>query len=121
MTDIFDVLPLGQHGGRRVGAGRPKKGEVRPPKQRVLNSRSSSSPAYIVARLKRDAELGCRDAAILLDGIQRNLITPYTAGAEMRYFQRPTPNGRGSENAARARDWALHKLFNPRPTKTLIG
>jgi hypothetical protein len=116
MSDLFGVVPLGQHGGKRPGAGRPRKGEVRPPKQRSkLNYGGSSSPVYIVARLKRDAADGCRDAAILLDGIYRNLISPFTAGAEMRYFQRPEPNGRGSENAARSRAWRLHRLFNPRP------
>jgi len=115
MPDYSDVTPIGPHGGKRPGAGRPRKGEVRPPKQRVLNSRSSSSPAYIVARLKRDAALGCKDAQILLDGIYRNLISPFTAGAEMNYFRRPEPNGRGSENMAKARAWRLHRLFYPRP------
>jgi len=111
MSDVFGITPLGQHGGKRPGAGRPRKGEVRPPKQRVLNSRSSSSVDYIIARLKRDAADGCRDAGILLDGICRNLISPHTAAIEMNYCQRRGVNGRGSENMAKARDWALHKLF----------
>ena len=115
MPDIFGITPLGQHGGRRPGAGRPRKGEVRPPKQHTLNSRSSSSVDYIIARLKRDAADGCRDAAILLEGVCSNLISAHTAGIEMNYCQRRGVNGRGSENAARARDWALHKLFRPRP------
>jgi hypothetical protein len=85
MSDVFGITPLGQHGGKRPGAGRPRKGEVRPPKQRVLNSRSSGSVDYIIARLKRDAADGCRDAGILLDGICRNLISPHTAAIEMNY------------------------------------
>ena len=111
MSDVFGITPLGPHGGRRPGAGRPRKGEVRPPKQRVLNSRSSGSVDYIIARLKRDAADGCRDAAILLEGIHRGLITAHTAGVEMSYCQRREPNGRGSPNMAKARDWTLHKLF----------
>jgi len=114
MPDLFGITPLGQHGGRRPGAGRPRKGEVRPPKQHTLNFRSSSSIDYIIARLKRDAANGCRDAGILLDGICGNLISPHTAAIEMNYCQRRRVNGRGSENMAKARDWALHKLFRSR-------
>jgi hypothetical protein len=56
----------------------------------------------------------------LLEGVYSNLISAHTAGIEMSYCRRRGVNGRGSENAARARDWALHKLFNPRPAKTII-
>jgi hypothetical protein len=115
--DTFGVVPLGQHGGKRPGAGRPRKGEVRPPKQKdrsVLNSAGSSSYAYIVARLARDAQLGCKEAAILLEGIHRGLISAHTAGVEMNYCQRRGVTGRGSENVSKVRDWALHRLFNPR-------
>jgi len=111
MSDFFDITPLGQHGGKRPGAGRPRKGEVRspkPPKRPVLIAGTSD---YIIARLKRDAADGCRDAGILLDGICRNLISPHTAAIEMNYVRRREPNGRGSENVAKARAWALHKLF----------
>ena len=117
MVDVFGVTPLGQHGGKRPGAGRPRKGEVREKAQRArstLNSRSSSRFDYITRRLARDAQLGCREAAVLLEGVHHNLISAHTAGVEMNYCKRPEPNGRGSENAARARDWALHKLLNPR-------
>jgi hypothetical protein len=115
--DTFGVAPLQQHGGRRPGAGRPRKGEVRPPKTRhALNSWGSSSYAYIVARLARDAQDGCREAAILLSGIHRGLISAHTAAVEMNYCQRRGVTGRGSENMARARDWALHKLLT-RPDK----
>jgi hypothetical protein len=115
MPDIFGITPLGQHGGKRPGAGRPRKGEVRPPKQHTLNSRSSSSVDYIVARLARDAQDGCKAAAVLLDGVRSGLISAHTAGIEMSYCKRREVNGRGSENAARARDWRLHRLFNPHP------
>jgi hypothetical protein len=125
MPDIFGITPLGQHGGKRPGAGRPRKGEVREKKQptrRNLNYGGSSSPAYIIARLARDAQDGCKDAARLLEGIRSGLISAHTAGVEMSYLKRREVNGRGSENAARARDWALHKLLNPRPNpKALIG
>ena len=58
-----------------------------------------------------------QEAAILLEAIHNNLISAHTAGAEMNYFQRRGVNGRGSENMAKARDWRLHRLFNPRPDK----
>src|SRR5262249_11586427 len=124
MSDVFGVTPLGKHGGKRPGAGRPRKGEVRPPKQKTnsaLNSRSSSSFDYIVARLARDAQDGCREAAILLDGIHRGLISAHTAGVEMNYCQRRGVTGRGSENMAKARDWTLHKLLRRPDPKAVIG
>src|SRR5262245_49405377 len=114
MSDLFGIVPLGQHGGKRPGAGRPRKGEVRPPKQKPRNLiyGGSTSPSYITARLARDAQLGCREAAILLEAIFRNLISPHTAGCEMSYTKRAPTNGRGSENMARKRDWTLHKLLD---------
>jgi hypothetical protein len=110
MSDFFGVTPLQQHGGRRPGAGRPRKGEVRPPK-RPSPPRTGSD--YILGRLTRDAADGVRNAAILLEGINKGLISPWAAGVEMSYVRRREVNGRGSENMAKARDWALHKLFNP--------
>jgi len=110
MSDLFDITPLQQHGGRRPGAGRPRKGEVRPPK-RPSSPRTGSD--YILGRLTRDAADGVRNAAILLEGINKGLISPWAAGVEMSYVRRREVNGRGSENMAKARDWALHKLFNP--------
>jgi len=112
MSDYFGVVPLQQHGGRRQGAGRPRKGEVRPEK-RPSPPRTGSD--YILGRLLRDANDGVRTAAILLQAIRDNLICPYEAGVEMNYCKRPEPNGRGSDNMARARDWKLHRLFNPKP------
>jgi hypothetical protein len=85
-----------------------------------LNSPSSSSFDYITRRLARDALDGCKEAGILLEGIHRGLITAHTAAVEMNYCQRREPNGRGSENMAKARDWRLHRLFNPRPDHRLM-
>jgi len=111
---MVDVLgpTLGQHGGPRVGAGRPRKGQVRPPKQRSKSKFTGSD--YVIARLERDAKDGVRNAAILLQGIRDGLISTYAAGCEMNYLKRPEPSGRGSENRAKIRDWALYKLLNPR-------
>jgi len=41
----------------------------------------------------------------------------------MNYRRRREPTGRGSENMAKRRDWALHRLLNPRrpDPKALIG
>jgi hypothetical protein len=109
--------------GRRAGAGRPKKGEVRPPKIRVTLNRGSNRHDYLLARLTRDANDGVKTAAALLQGVRNGVISVYAAGAEMSYCRRREPLGTGSENAAKRRDWALHKLLrSPRPDpKALIG
>jgi hypothetical protein len=118
MSDVFGITPIGQHGGRRPGAGRPRKGEVRPPKpERFPNVLNSGDHGYLLRRLARDAQHGCKDAATLLQGVRDGLISAYTAGVEMNYTRRREPNGRGSGNAARTRDWTLHRLFYPRPDK----
>jgi len=118
MSDTFDVPPIFQHGGRRPGAGRPRKGEVRLPKKYgSLKSTGSHSVAYILGRLARDEAAGCRDAGILLRGVLERRISAYTAACEMSYCRRPESTGRGSENVAKVRAWALHKLFHPRPDK----
>src|SRR5215472_10592507 len=83
MSELFGVTPLGQHGGKRPGAGRPRKGELREkrrPASDKLNSPTGSR--YIIARLKRDANEGVKTAATLLEGIRDGLISPYAAGAE---------------------------------------
>jgi hypothetical protein len=114
MSDDFGVTPLGQHGGKRPGAGRPRKGEVREKRQSTGNTLNSRGSRYVIARLMRDANDGVKTAATLLKGISDGLISPYAAGVEMSYVRRREPNGRGSENRARARDWALYKLLNPK-------
>ena len=97
---VDDLGPvLGQHGGPRPGAGRPRKGEIRGPKKRS-NSKFTGSD-YVIARLERDARDGVRTAAILLQGVRDGLISPYAAACEMNYARRPEPTGRGSENAFR--------------------
>jgi hypothetical protein len=78
---------------------------------------------YILARLARDAGEGSPEAAVLRQGVLAGTISAFAAGCEMNYCKRPEPNGRGSENMARTRDWHLHKLLsslrlNP---KALIG
>ena len=101
-----DEPKLGQHGGPRV------RGQRASPENQIKHG---AGPAYIRARLARDAAEGSSDAAILLQGVQDGRISPFAAACEMNYCRRPEPNGRGSENAAKRRDWALHKLFHPRP------
>jgi hypothetical protein len=107
--DIFDVPPLAQHGGRRTGAGRPRRGEIRPKKQPKPQDKGT---AYVIGRLKRDAALGVKAAALLLSGISAGLITPHQAALEMNFRQRREPSGRArSENVTRSKDWAMHKLM----------
>jgi hypothetical protein len=119
MSDVFGVTPIGQHGGKRPGAGRPRKGEVRPPRTgAILNSRRRSRFDYIVARLARDAQEGCREAAILLQGIRDQKISAYAAGCEMNYCQRREPTGRVEyPNVTKRNDWAMHKLLYRRPER----
>ena len=108
-----DEPRLGRHGGPRRKGERASNGSL---------VKHGSSRAYIEARLKRDAEEGCREAGLLLRAIHDGTISAFTAAVEMNYCKRPEPNGRGSENAARTRDWRLHRLFNPRPDpKAMIG
>jgi hypothetical protein len=114
MSDNFGVTPLGQHGGKRPGAGRPRKGQPRREKTGATLKSAPDRSRYILRRLVRDAQDGVRDAAILLRGILDGRISEYAAGCEMNYCRRREPNGRGSENMARKRDWALHKLLNPK-------
>jgi hypothetical protein len=121
MSDLFGVTPLGQHGGKRPGAGRPRKGEVRPQRTgAALNSRRSRY-GYILARLARDAQEGSPEAATLLRGVHDGLISAYAAAVEMNYCRRCEPLGTGSENATKRNDWAMHRLFNPRPPKVPTG
>jgi len=108
--DNNEPRPLLAHpGGRRV------KG------QKQADMKYGNSRAYLEARLERDAAEGVRTAAALLQGFRNGTVSLYAAAAEMGYTKRREPNGRGSENQARKRDWAMHKLLNPRPAKALIG
>ena len=102
------IARLGQHGGPR------KKGEQG---DEVTLRQRGNSRAYILARLRRDNRLD------LLAGVLEGKISAYAAACEMNYTRRAEPTGRGSENMARKRDWALHRLLNPRrpDPKALIG
>jgi hypothetical protein len=113
--DAFDLVPLGQHGGRRPGAGRPRKGQPRQEKTSAILKSAPDRSGYILRRLARDAQDGVRNAAILLAGIRDGRISEYAAGCEMNYCRRREPNGRGSENRSKANAWAMHRLFHPRP------
>jgi hypothetical protein len=115
MSDDFGIIPLGQHGGWRPGAGRPRKGQVRQEKTSASLKSEPDRSRYYLRRLVRDAQDGVRDAAILLQGIRDGRISEYAAGCEMNYCRRREPTGRGSENMTRRNDWAMHRLFNPRP------
>ena len=117
MSDNFDdfgVIPLGPHGGYRKNAGRPRKGS--PPREKTSASLKSTPDRsrHYLRRLLRDANDGCKDAAILLQGILDGRITEYAAACEMSYCRRREPTGRGSENMTRRNDWAMHKLLNPK-------
>jgi hypothetical protein len=103
---------LGQHGGKRLKGQRGPNSTLK---------RGSSSGPYVLARLQRDAEEGCREAAVLLQGIHDQKISAYAAGCEMNYCRRPEPSGRGSENATKRRDWAMHKLMRQLYSKTPAG
>ena len=113
--DAFDVVPLGQHGGPRPGAGRPRKGQPRREKTGATLKSAPDRSGCIRRRLLRDAQAGVRDAAILLRGILDGRVTEFAAGVEYGICKRREPNGRGSENATRRNDWAMHRLFNPKP------
>ena len=111
MADDPIPLKLAHPGGRRV------KGQRQADGVRYGNSRT-----YLEARLRRDAEEGVRTAAVLLEGVRNGTISVYAASVEMNYTKRTEPRGTGSQNMARARDWALHRLLNPRPgPKAVIG
>ena len=108
-----DEPKLGRHGGPRRKGERASNGSL---------VRHGSSRAYIEARLRRDFEEGCPEAGILLRAVHDGTISAFAAACQMNYCKRPEPNGRGSENAARTRDWRLHRLFHPKPDpKAMIG
>jgi hypothetical protein len=113
--DAFDLVPLGQHGGRRAGSGRPRKGQPRQEKTGATLKSAPDRSGYIRRRLLRDAQDGVRDAAILLRGILEGRVSEFSAGVEYGICKRREPNGRGSENRSKAVAWALHRLFYPRP------
>src|SRR5262249_60854720 len=90
-------------GGRRV------KGQRQPYAVRYGNSR-----AYLEARLARDAEEGCREAAMLLHGVRTGVISIYAAGVEKDYTRQREAHRHGSEEASKPTGCALLRLLNPR-------
>jgi hypothetical protein len=114
-SDLFGVVPLQAHGGRREGAGRPRKGQPRREKPSTILKSVPDQSGYIRRRLARDARDGVRDAAILLRGILEGRVSEYAAGVEYGICKRREPNGRGSENVTKRNDWRMHRLFYPRP------
>jgi hypothetical protein len=121
MPDDFGIIPLGQHGGRRVGAGRPRKDQPRREKTSATLKSAPDQSGYILRRLARDARDGVRDAAILLQGILDGQVTEFAAGVEYGICKRREPNGRGSENVTKRNDWRMHRLFHPRKPDPKIG
>ena len=121
MVDVFGVTPLGQHGGRRPGAGRLRKGQPRREKTGAILKSAPDQSGYVLRRLARDARDGVRDAAILLRGILEGRVSEYAAGIEYGVRKRREPTGRGSQNRTRENDWRMHRLFHPRPGPKVIG
>ena len=110
MRDEFGITPLGQHGGYRRNAGRPRKGQPRQEKTGATLKSAPDRSGYIRRRL-------LRDAAILLRGILDGQISEYAAGVEYGICKRREPNGRGSENRSKVIAWRMHRLFHPKPQK----
>jgi hypothetical protein len=123
MPDISDLPPLSQHGGRRVGAGRPRKGQVRQAKTSSTLKSAPDRSGYFLRRLIRDAETGGKDVQTLLEGVRSGAISEYTAAIEMSYARRKERrgNGLGHGNQERTRDWKLYRLFYPRPQRDFDG
>jgi hypothetical protein len=97
---------LSHPGGKRV------KGQ-----KQADGSRHGNSRAYIEARLARDASEGCREAAVLLEGVRSGQISLYAAAVEMNYTRRRELRGRVEyPNVTKKNDWRMHRLFHPRPT-----
>jgi hypothetical protein len=116
MPDILGVTPLGQHGGRRPGAGRPRKDQPRQEKTGATLKSAPDRSGYIRRRLARDAQDGVRDAAILLRGILDGRVSEYAAGVEYGICKRREPRGRVEyPNVTKKNDWRMHRLFHPRP------
>ena len=115
--DTFGVVPLGQHGGKRPGAGRPRKGQPHREKTDATLKSAPDRSGYILRRLVRDAQDGVRDAATLVRGILDGQVSEFAAGVEYGICKRREPNGRGSPNVSKRNDWRMHRLFFPRPDK----
>jgi hypothetical protein len=69
----------------------------------------STSVAYLRKRL---AAVGRFD---LLEAAERGEISVHTAAIEAQLIRRPEPTGRGSQNAAKRRAWALRRITGQAP------
>jgi hypothetical protein len=111
-----DLKPLGQHGGRRPGAGRPKKGEIRErkiqadaPKNAVNLKPSGSTVDYVIRRLLRQGHDDLAEAVI------NRKVSAYACSCLLGWRQRPaTQRGEHSNQAKRRR----HAFID---VKALIG
>jgi hypothetical protein len=111
MTD--DALkPLGKHGGVRPGAGRPKKGESREPKNQsdsqsdhvTLNSRGNSAD-YIIARLRREG------LDHWIEAIANRKISAFPCAVLLGWRQRPATVHGENHNKARKRAFDARALI----------
>jgi hypothetical protein len=113
--DLGHIARLGNHGGPH------KKGEQG---DDVSLRQRGNSRAYILSRLRRDAENGGgRDVKALLAGVLNGQISAYAAAIEMGYSHRKPPIGRVEyPNVTKKNDWAMHRVLHPRSDpKTSIG
>jgi len=102
-----DELRLGRHGGPRRKGQRASNGSL---------VKHGAGRGYILARLRRE---GLTD---WIAAIEARKVSAFAVAVELGWFTRPPIRGTGSQNAARTRNWQLHRLLYPRPNpKALIG
>jgi hypothetical protein len=108
MPDDLARPKLGSHGGKRPGAGRPRKGETREKKQGddvTSKSQRGHSVDYLRSRLLRDGHIA------LVEAIDAHRISTFTAAEAVGYVGRPPPRGTGSDNQAKKRAWDVKALI----------
>jgi hypothetical protein len=64
-----------------------------------------NSREYLLDRLRRD---GFDELVAAIEGRE---LSVYAAAVSAGYRKRPEPTGRGSENAAKRRMWAIHRAY----------
>jgi hypothetical protein len=105
-----DEPRLGRHGGPRRKGQRASSGSL---------IKHGAGRDYILARLRRE---GLTD---LITAIEDKKVSAFAVGVELGWFSRPEIRGTGSQNQARSRAYALHRVFDdppPRPDpKALIA
>jgi hypothetical protein len=108
MPDNLAAPQLNKHGGKRPGAGRPKKGETRKKNQRFdVTSKPTRghSVNYIIARLQRDG------LTKWIEAIHQGKLSAFAVACELGWAKRPTNLGTGSQNAARKRAWDIRAMI----------